>query len=78
MPGHGPRDEVEARERAAFQLSLRQRGIRDNNVLRALETVPRTLFVPDGLEEHAYADRALPIASVIITTAGSPSGTASV
>jgi protein-L-isoaspartate(D-aspartate) O-methyltransferase len=62
MPGHGPRDEIEARERAAFQLSLRQRGIRDNNVLRALETVPRTLFVSDGLEEHAYADRALPIA----------------
>lgn len=62
MPGQGPRDEVEARERAAFQLSLRQRGIRDINVLRALETVPRTLFVPDGLEEHAYADRALPIA----------------
>lgn len=62
MPSEGPRDEVEARERAAFQLSLRQRGIRDNNVLRALETVPRTLFVPDGLEEHAYADRALPIA----------------
>jgi protein-L-isoaspartate(D-aspartate) O-methyltransferase len=31
-------------------------------VLRALETVPRTLFVPDELTPHAYSDRALPIA----------------
>jgi len=62
MPAQGPRDEIEARQRAEFQLFLRQRGIRDNNVLRALETVPRTMFVQEGLEEHAYADRALPIA----------------
>jgi protein-L-isoaspartate(D-aspartate) O-methyltransferase len=62
MPELGPRDEVEARQRAEFQLFLRQRGIRSQNVLRALETVPRTLFVPDELTSHAYADRALPIA----------------
>lgn len=62
MPQLGPRDQEEARQRAEFQLFLRQRGIRSNNVLRALETVPRTLFVPDELKPHAYADRALPIA----------------
>lgn len=62
MPELGPRDEDEARQRAEFQLFLRQRGIRSQNVLRALETVPRTLFVPDELTSHAYADQALPIA----------------
>jgi protein-L-isoaspartate(D-aspartate) O-methyltransferase len=62
VPELGPRDQEEARQRAEFQLFLRQRGIRSNNVLRALETVPRTLFVPDELTPHAYADRALPIA----------------
>lgn len=61
MADYGPRDEIEARERAAFQLSLRQRGIRDRQVLRAMETVPRTMFVQPALSEHAYADRALPI-----------------
>ena len=58
----GPRHHIEAEQRAEFQLFLRQRGIRSNNVLRALETVPRTLFVPEELQPHAYSDRALPIA----------------
>jgi protein-L-isoaspartate(D-aspartate) O-methyltransferase len=58
----GPRHHIEAEQRAEFQLFLRQRGIRSNNVLRALETVPRSLFVPEELQLHAYADRALPIA----------------
>jgi protein-L-isoaspartate(D-aspartate) O-methyltransferase len=62
MPAQGPRDEIEARHRAEFQLSLRQRGIQDHKVLKAMETVPRTLFVQEGQEAHAYADRALPIA----------------
>ncbi len=62
MPELGPRDHEDASQRAEFQLFLRQRGIRSRDVLRALETVPRTLFVPDELTPHAYADRALPIA----------------
>ncbi|BCJ90713.1 protein-L-isoaspartate O-methyltransferase [Terrihabitans soli] len=62
MPELGPRDHEDASQRAEFQLFLRQRGIRSNNVLRALETVPRTMFVPDEMAPHAYADRALPIA----------------
>lgn len=61
MPGPGPRDRIEAEQRAEFQLFLRQRGIRSKAVLRALETVPRSLFVPEHLLEHAYADRPLPI-----------------
>ncbi len=43
-------------------LFLRQRGIRDTRVVRAMETVPRALFVPRRTREHAYSDRALPIA----------------
>lgn len=58
----GPRDEEEALQRAEFVLFLRQKGIRDRRVMRAVEGVPRAMFVPDELAEHAYADQALPIA----------------
>jgi protein-L-isoaspartate(D-aspartate) O-methyltransferase len=40
---------------------LRARGIRDERVLVAMARVPRELFVPDELREHAYEDAALPI-----------------
>ncbi|KAA5602174.1 protein-L-isoaspartate(D-aspartate) O-methyltransferase [Blastochloris sulfoviridis] len=45
-----------------FLLGLRQRGIRDTNVLRAMETVPRELFVDPADRDVAWEDRALPIA----------------
>lgn len=41
---------------------LRAQGITDERVLAAMEKVPRHLFVESGLWEHAYEDRALPIA----------------
>ena len=37
------------------------RGVRDANVLSALRTVPRHLFVPADLGAEAYADHPLPI-----------------
>jgi protein-L-isoaspartate(D-aspartate) O-methyltransferase len=37
------------------------RGIRDTAVLRAMQTVPRHLFVPEELEGAAYGDQPLPI-----------------
>jgi protein-L-isoaspartate(D-aspartate) O-methyltransferase len=37
------------------------RGIRDPLVLRAMEQVPRHLFVDEALRERAYGDYALPI-----------------
>jgi protein-L-isoaspartate(D-aspartate) O-methyltransferase len=40
---------------------LRRRGIRDERVLAAMARVPRELFVPEALREHAYADGALSI-----------------
>ena len=48
-------------ERMEFQLALRQRGISDQAVLRAMEDVPRENFVAPGFVESAYADQALPI-----------------
>ena len=47
---------------ASLVLQLRSLGIGDRDVLNAIETVPRTLFVPKQWRRHAYSDRALPIA----------------
>ena len=40
---------------------LRGRDVVDERVLEAMERVPRELFVPDDIAEHAYDDAALPI-----------------
>ena len=47
------------RQMVAEQIA--ERGIRQPEVLRAMETVPRHLFIPDDQREAAYADRPLPI-----------------
>jgi protein-L-isoaspartate(D-aspartate) O-methyltransferase len=43
------------------QYQLRARGVRDGRVLAAMERVPREAFLPPGMAEDAYSDRALPI-----------------
>jgi len=48
--------------RMQFLLALRKRGIGDAAVLRAMDEVPRDLFVERPFAESAYADQALPIA----------------
>ncbi len=50
-----------AEARMEFLLSMRRRGIRDVKVLRALEQVPREIFVEAEHGDRAYADQALPI-----------------
>jgi protein-L-isoaspartate(D-aspartate) O-methyltransferase len=40
---------------------LRGRDVEDERVLAAMERVPRELFVPRELVQHAYEDAALPI-----------------
>lgn len=45
-----------------FQLSLRRRGISDQAVLRAMEAIPREMFVEAADRAHAYRDSALGIA----------------
>ena len=44
-----------------FQLNLRRRGISDQSVLRAMDEVPRDLFVDPEFRHEAFADTALPI-----------------
>lgn len=48
-------------QRARMIELLKSRGIRDERVFRAMEDVPRHLFVPDALAAKAYGDHALPI-----------------
>ena len=40
---------------------LQDKGIKDLAVLRAIDTVPRHLFVPESVRHRAYEDAALPI-----------------
>ncbi|MDO9062500.1 MAG: protein-L-isoaspartate O-methyltransferase, partial [Bradyrhizobium sp.] len=49
-------------EKMTFQLSLRRRGISDQAVLRAMEAIPRDLFVEPADRADAYRDSALGIA----------------
>lgn len=49
-------------EKMQFQLTLRRRGISDRSVLKAMDDVPRELFVTPPDREHAYRDIALGIA----------------
>jgi protein-L-isoaspartate(D-aspartate) O-methyltransferase len=39
------------------------KGIRDKSVLDAIRAVPRHLFMDSGFEDHAYQDKAFPIAA---------------
>lgn len=49
-------------EKMIFQLALRRRGISDQAVLRAMEEVPREMFVEPADHDDAYRDSALGIA----------------
>jgi len=43
------------------ETQIKARGISDPRVLKAMETIPRHLFVEEGLVEQAYYDSPLPI-----------------
>ena len=47
--------------RAKLVTKLRQKGIRDEGVLKAISKVPRHVFFDDALLGHAYQDKAFPI-----------------
>ena len=49
-------------EKMMFQLNLRRRGISDQTVLRAMEEIPRDIFVAAADRADAYRDSALGIA----------------
>ena len=48
-------------DRMEFMLALRRRGITDAAVLRAMDEVPREMFIPESMRAQAYQDHALPI-----------------
>ncbi|HUT11619.1 MAG TPA: protein-L-isoaspartate(D-aspartate) O-methyltransferase [Thermoguttaceae bacterium] len=56
-----PYIDLEAARQEMLRSQLRRRGIVDRRVLAAMGKVPRERFIPDELQEEAYADRALPI-----------------
>ncbi len=42
---------------------LIKKGIKDKTVLSAINKIPRHLFMDSGFEDHAYQDKAFPIAA---------------
>lgn len=59
-PQHDDEDEQRVRI-ANLILRLRQSGITEPRVVRAIESVPRPMFVPPEAKGSAYAERPLPI-----------------
>jgi protein-L-isoaspartate(D-aspartate) O-methyltransferase len=57
-----PGDDLQART-AMVREQLQRRGITDTRVLRAMQEVPRHLFVPPEWRRQAYRDSPLPIAA---------------
>ena len=49
-------------ENARLIMTLRGMGVVEADVLSAMERVPRELFVPTALSQHAYENASLPIA----------------
>ncbi len=43
--------------------SIREKGIKNENVLEAMNRVPRHLFMDSGFINHSYTDKAFPIAA---------------
>lgn len=50
-------------KRKKLVAELRRKGISDEEVLRAIDTVPRHLFMDHAFLSHAYVDKAFPINS---------------
>lgn len=42
---------------------IKKKGIKDENVLKAMGDIPRHLFMDSGFLDHAYQDKAFPIAA---------------
>lgn len=56
-----PVDRYAKQRKKMVDSQIRSRGIRDERVLRAMEKIPRHLFVDEGLVDQAYSDSPLPI-----------------
>ena len=49
--------------RKQLAMVLAKKGIKDNNVLYAIKKIPRHLFIDSSFTDHAYQDKAFPIAA---------------
>lgn len=58
---HPAFDERVAERRRMVDSQIRRRDIKDPNVLKAMQIVPRHAFVPAAQQRYAYEDRPLPI-----------------
>ncbi len=54
-------DRYSKQRKKMVDAQIRSRGVRDERVLRAMEKIPRHLFVDEGLIDQAYSDSPLPI-----------------
>ena len=54
-------DEFKKEREQMVDAQIRSRGIKDDDVIKAMYRVPRHKFVPPDLEKHAYKDSPLPI-----------------
>jgi len=54
-------DRYKKQRKKMVDSQVRSRGIKDERVLRAMEKIPRHLFVDEGLLNQAYDDNPLPI-----------------
>ncbi|HEX2974390.1 MAG TPA: protein-L-isoaspartate(D-aspartate) O-methyltransferase [Bacteroidales bacterium] len=60
----GKFDSFEAKgKRKKLVAELRKKGITDEEVLRAIDTIPRHIFMDPAFLNHAYTDKAFPISS---------------
>ncbi|NBD35440.1 MAG: protein-L-isoaspartate(D-aspartate) O-methyltransferase [Chloroflexi bacterium] len=57
----GAFDEFGPERHAMVEETIVARGVSDPDVLRAMRTVPRHVFVPETYRDEAYADHPLPI-----------------
>ena len=49
-------------QKAKLLMTLRAQAIMQPDILSAIETIPRELFIPENLHAHAYENASLPIA----------------
>jgi len=62
LSGHD--EAVYERERTKMvEWQIKARGVKDPRVLKAMQSVPRHLFIPEGLRQHSYEDTPVPIGS---------------
>ena len=59
--GDGDAPKWERRREQLVASTIEARGVTNKQVLEAMRTVPRHLFVPEDAKKHAYTDQPLPI-----------------